>query len=54
MELQDVLQAISTLGFPVAMCIWFMFIDHKDSKYMTEALNKLTTMIELMVKTNKE
>lgn len=51
----DILQAISTVGFPIAVAVWFMVVGHKDSKANTDAINKMsnavdnnTKMIEMM------
>ena len=32
---------IGTVGFPIAMCLWFMFRMEKVIQNNTEALNKL-------------
>lgn len=49
----DVISVISTVGFPIAMCLVMMWYvkdlneSHKtETKYMTEALNKNTLAIQ--------
>lgn len=46
MTLQEILTAISTVGFPIAVALWFMIVDHKDSKANTEAINKMANVVE--------
>lgn len=53
MDASNVLQAISTVGFPIVMCLvllWYIYkltILHKDeSTQFTEALNKNTLVLE--------
>ena len=35
----DFVQLVSTVGFPIAMCAWFMFRTEKVIKNNTDALN---------------
>lgn len=46
MTLQEILTAISTVGFPIAVALWFMIVDHKDSKNTTEAINNMAKAVE--------
>ncbi len=53
MEFESVLQAITTVGFPIVMCLvllWYinkMVDTHKEeTKAFTDALNKNTTVLE--------
>lgn len=46
MALADILQAISTVGFPIAVAVWFMVVDHKDSKANTEAIQKMASAVD--------
>lgn len=46
MELQDILTAISTVGFPIVCCgalFWFM---NKQQKENTEAINNNTLVMQ--------
>lgn len=36
---------ISTVGFPIAVAVWYMVIAHKDSKSTQESLNQLTNVV---------
>ena len=45
MELNDILQAISSVGFPIAACVYMMVVNNKTIKENTAATN---TMISLM------
>jgi len=38
---------ISSLGFPIAMCLWFMFRTEKIIAANTNALNKLITLLSI-------
>lgn len=42
----DILQAISTVGFPIAVAVWFMVVGHKDSEKNTQAINNMTHTID--------
>lgn len=53
MEFESVLQAITTVGFPIVMCLvllWYinkMVDTHKEeTNAFTDALNKNTTVLE--------
>ena len=53
MEINTVLQAISTVGFPIVMCcglLWYIKDQAKvrveETKQFTEALNKNTLVIQ--------
>jgi hypothetical protein len=45
MELNEILQAISSVGFPIAACVYMMVVNNKTIKENTAATN---TMVELM------
>lgn len=42
----EVTQIISTFGFPIAMCLWFMFRTEKIIEKNTEAVNNLTIILK--------
>lgn len=53
MDASNILQAISTVGFPIVMCLvllWYIYkltVLHKEeSTHFTEALNKNTSVLE--------
>lgn len=62
MEFESILQAISTVGFPIVCCGILMYQNHTQTKNhheetmnFAEALNKNTAAIEkLMVKIEKD
>lgn len=39
---------IGTVGFPIFVCVWYMLVQNKESKYMTTAINELTKAITTM------
>jgi hypothetical protein len=41
---------IAQLGFPIFVCIWFMWRDYKFLVYMNKTLYRLTNLIELDLK----
>lgn len=51
MDINIVLQAISTIGFPMAVAVWFMAVGHKDSKNNTDALNHMANAVDNNTKT---
>lgn len=46
MEFIEMTQAISTVGFPIFVAVWYMVIGHKASQNHTESINKLANIIE--------
>lgn len=46
MDINEVIQVIGSLGFPIAVCLWFMIVDHKDSKANTEAIISMSKAVE--------
>ena len=42
----DIITVISTVGFPIAMCIYFMFRFEKTISENTKAVKELTIMIK--------
>lgn len=44
--MDTILQLISTVGFPIAVAIWFMLIGHKDSEKNTEAISQMANAVE--------
>ncbi len=42
----DVVSLIGTLGFPIFMCLWFMFRTEKVIKSNTDIMNKLLTKLK--------
>ena len=49
MELQEILNAISSVGFPIAACIYMMTVNNKTVKDNTEATNKMTAVMEAVL-----
>ena len=55
MDLQGILQAVSTVGFPIAACVALFWRDNKmqeqhkaESDKMTEALNNNTNALTVL------
>ena len=46
MELDAITQLISNLGFPIAVCLWFMLRTEKVIKSNTDALHALLNKIK--------
>jgi len=44
--MEQIISLISTFGFPIAMCLWFMFRTEKIIKLNTLAITDLTLMIK--------
>jgi hypothetical protein len=42
----EIIQLISQFGFPIAMCLWFMFRVEKLIKANTEATTNLAELIK--------
>lgn len=55
MDVNAIMQAISTIGFPIVACIYMAYI-HNESEIrhseerqeMTEAINRNTTVLEII------
>lgn len=46
MTVQEVINLISNIGFPIACCIYMMFNNNKAVKENTEVIRSLQTLIE--------
>lgn len=46
----DILTAVSTVGFPIGMCFWFMFIHKKTMDRNTLVLEQLKELIREKLK----
>jgi len=42
----EIISLIGSLGFPIVVCLWFMFRTEKIIKANTEVLNKILTKIK--------
>lgn len=45
-QLQDIISFISSVGFPIACCVWFMYKGHDQSKDNTKAINNLANAVD--------
>lgn len=52
--MNEVIDLISTFGFPIFMTLWFMFITQKSMKELTDAVNKNTIMVEQLLREFKK
>jgi hypothetical protein len=43
--MSEIVQIISSLGFPIAVALWFMIVDYKQNKQMLEVLQELTKAV---------
>lgn len=55
MDVNAIMQAISTIGFPIVACIYMAYIHNEseirhseERKEMTEAINRNTTVMEII------
>ena len=46
---QEVMQAISTVGFPVVACVAMFYMYDKIIKELTSTLNKIGTTLQMVV-----
>ena len=46
---QEVMQAISTVGFPVVACVAMFYMYDKIIKELTSTLNKIDTTLQMVV-----
>ena len=47
----DIIQAISNVGFPIAICVYTLLRSDKIQQQTTEALNQLKEMISVLKET---
>ena len=45
----NIVKLISQLGFPIAVCIWFMWRDWKFLGELKDALSKIVTLVEEII-----
>lgn len=46
MDFNAILQAISTVGFPIACCIYLIYSNNKNNEHHTEEVEKLRQTID--------
>lgn len=46
---QEVMQAVSTVGFPVVACVAMFYMYDKIIKELTSTLNKIDTTLQMVV-----
>ena len=46
---QEIMQAISTVGFPVVACVAMFYMYDKIIKELTSTLNKIDTTLQMVV-----
>ena len=46
MELEVLMSAIGSVGFPIAMCIYMMYSNNKTIKELTDTINSNTTVMQ--------
>jgi len=51
--IEDPVTLIAQLGFPIAMCLWFMLRTEKIISKNTEVIRELKDIIELMYERRK-
>lgn len=44
--MDEIISLISSVGFPIVMCLWFMFRTEKVMNRNTEATEKLSLILE--------
>jgi hypothetical protein len=49
MDLQQIMQAISTTGFPIAVTIYLLIERRGDTKALTTAVTNLCTMLQRLL-----
>lgn len=49
MELEAIMSAIGSVGFPIACCVYMMTSNNKAIQNMTDALHGLTAAINTMI-----
>lgn len=45
MGAQDIITVISTLGFPIACCVYLFYENHRSREKHTEEMNTMSTAI---------
>lgn len=45
MEIDALLQAIGSVGFPIAMCVYMIFANNKTIKELTDTINSNTLVM---------
>lgn len=48
MDLQNVTQIISTVGFPIFVAVWMLYKSSKDSEEMRSAIDELKNAINIL------
>ena len=46
--MNDIMQFISSLGFPIFVAVWMLYKSSKDNEKMTETINDLKNAITLL------
>lgn len=46
--MNEIMQFISTLGFPIFVAVWMLYKTSKDNENMMQAINELKTAIDLL------
>ena len=46
MEVNDIMTIISTLGFPIAACIWMAYYQNTTLQKLTDVIQKNTEMLK--------
>lgn len=46
--MNEIMQFISTLGFPIFVAVWMLYKSSKDNEKMTETINELKNAINLL------
>ena len=46
MELQELLNAISTVGFPIAMCVYLIYSGKRRDEHYTKCIEDLRETVE--------
>ena len=49
MELAEIMQYVSSVGFPIACCVYMMTVNNKTVQKNTEATNKMTSVMEAVL-----
>lgn len=49
MSMQDIVTIISTVGFPIAMCVYLVWFQNTTMKEMLNTINKNTEAINKMI-----
>lgn len=49
MELNEIVNLISSVGFPIACCLYMMLVNNKTVSKNTEATNKMISVMETVL-----